>query len=39
MKLLHGDCLVKLHEGKDGSVALVLVDLPYGTTALKGIVP
>lgn len=33
--LLHGDCLERMKEIPDGSVDLVLVDLPYGTTQNK----
>lgn len=33
--LLHGDCLDRMKEIKDGSVDLVLTDPPYGTTACK----
>lgn len=32
MKLLHGDCLQLMKDIPDGSVDLVLCDLPYGTT-------
>lgn len=32
-KLFNGDCLLELKNIKDGIVDLVLVDLPYGTTA------
>lgn len=32
MKLLHGDCLKLMKDIPDGSVDLVLCDLPYGTT-------
>ena len=35
MKLLLGDCLKILPTFKDNSVDLLLVDLPYGTTACK----
>ena len=35
MNLIHGDCLEKLKEIADGSVDMVLADLPYGTTACK----
>lgn len=31
--LLFGDCLERMKEIPDGSVDLILVDLPYGTTA------
>lgn len=32
MKLLHGDCLKLMKDLPDGSVDLILCDLPYGTT-------
>ena len=35
MKLLLGDCLEVMREIPDGSVDMVLCDLPYGTTACK----
>ena len=35
MKLLLGDCLERMAEIADGSVDMVLCDLPYGTTACK----
>ena len=35
MKLLLGDCLEVMGEIEDGSVDMVLCDLPYGTTACK----
>jgi len=35
MKLILGDCLDKMNEIPDGSVDMVLCDLPYGTTACK----
>lgn len=35
IKLLQGDCLVHMSEIPDGSVDMVLCDLPYGTTACK----
>jgi site-specific DNA-methyltransferase (adenine-specific) len=31
--LYHGDCLVEMAKVPDGSVDLILADLPYGTTA------
>lgn len=31
-QLHHGDCLVKLREVPDGSVDMILCDLPYGVT-------
>jgi len=33
--LIHGDCLEVLPEFNQGSVDMVLADLPYGTTKLK----
>lgn len=35
MKLLQGDCLEVMKTIPDGSVDMVLADLPYGTTACK----
>ena len=35
MKLLQGDCLELLKGIPDGSVDMILADLPYGTTACK----
>lgn len=35
MKLLNGDCLELLKDIPDGSVDMVLCDLPYGITACK----
>lgn len=35
MKLMQGDCLERMREIPDGSVDMVLCDLPYGTTACK----
>lgn len=35
IKLMQGDCLELLKEIPDGSVDMVLADLPYGTTACK----
>ena len=35
MKLICGDCLVEMQNIPDGSVDLILTDLPYGT--MKGI--
>jgi len=32
MQLLHGDCLKLMNDIPDGSVDLILCDLPYGTT-------
>jgi DNA modification methylase len=33
--VMHGDCLEKMHKIEDGSVDLILCDLPYGTTSCK----
>lgn len=33
--LHHGDCLEVMHAIPDGSVDMILADLPYGTTACK----
>ena len=35
MRLLHGDCLELMAQIPDGSVDMVLCDLPYGTTQNK----
>lgn len=35
VKLIHGDCLVKMKRIPDKSVDMILCDLPYGTTACK----
>ena len=35
IKLIQGDCLEKMAEIEDGSVDLILCDLPYGTTKNK----
>ncbi len=35
MRLFHGDCLVEMDKVADGSVDMILCDLPYGTTACK----
>ena len=35
MKMLHGDCLELMKDIPDGSVDMILCDLPYGTTACK----
>lgn len=35
IKLMHGDCLELMKEIPDGSVDMILCDLPYGTTACK----
>jgi len=34
-QLIHGDCLVEMANIADGSVDMILCDLPYGTTACK----
>lgn len=34
-KLYEGDCLEQMHHIEDASVQLIIVDLPYGTTACK----
>lgn len=33
--LLKGDCLIEMNKIADGSVDMILADLPYGTTACK----
>lgn len=33
--LMHGDCLERMKEIPDGSVDMILCDLPYGTTQNK----
>lgn len=35
IKLLRGDCLVRMDEIEDSRVSLILCDLPYGTTRNK----
>ena len=35
MKLIHGDCLEVMKDIPEGSVNMILCDLPYGTTACK----
>jgi len=35
MQLIHGDCLEVMKDIPDGSVDMILCDLPYGTTACK----
>lgn len=35
MKILHGDCLALMASIPDGSVDMILCDLPYGTTQNK----
>jgi site-specific DNA-methyltransferase (adenine-specific) len=35
IKLMHGDCLIRMKEIPDKSVDMVLADPPYGTTACK----
>lgn len=36
LTLLNGDCLVEMNKIADGSVDLILCDLPYGTSDRKG---
>lgn len=33
--LINGDCLVEMNSIQDGSIDMILCDLPYGTTACK----
>lgn len=35
IELIEGDCLEKMKDIPDGSVDMILCDLPYGTTACK----
>lgn len=35
IELMHGDCLEEMKKIPDGSVDMILCDLPYGTTACK----
>ena len=35
IELMQGDCLEVMKEIPDGSVDMVLIDPPYGTTACK----
>ena len=35
IELFHGDCLEVMRDIPDGSVDMILCDLPYGTTACK----
>lgn len=35
IELIQGDCLEKMHDIPDGSIDMILCDLPYGTTACK----
>ena len=35
MNLMQGDCLELMKDIPDGSVDMILADLPYGTTAIK----
>lgn len=35
IELMHGDCLEKMKDISDGSINLILVDLPYGITSNK----
>ena len=32
MQLIHGDCLIEMNKIPDGSVDMILADLPYGST-------
>jgi site-specific DNA-methyltransferase (adenine-specific) len=34
-KVIHGDCLEVMRDIPDGSIDMILCDLPYGTTACK----
>lgn len=34
-QLMFGDCLERMKEIPDGSIDMILCDLPYGTTACK----
>ena len=36
IELWHGDCLELMNDIPDKSVDMVLCDLPYGTTNIKG---
>ena len=33
--LIHGDCLIEMNNIPDGSVDLILCDLPYNMTSMK----
>jgi len=35
IELIQGDCLEKMKDIPDGSIDMILCDLPYGTTACK----
>jgi site-specific DNA-methyltransferase (adenine-specific) len=35
IELIHGDCLIAMKDIPDGSIDMILCDLPYGTTACK----
>tara|TARA_R110000744_G_scaffold149627_1_gene262819 strand:+ start:76 stop:333 length:258 start_codon:yes stop_codon:yes gene_type:complete len=35
INLIQGDCLERMRDIPDGSIDMVLTDLPYGTTACK----
>ena len=37
-KIYNEDCLVGMDRIPDGSVDMILTDLPYGTTRNKGVV-
>ena len=35
IELIQGECLEKMKDIPDGSIDMILCDLPYGTTACK----
>lgn len=35
IELIQGDCLEKMKDIPDGSIDMILCDLPYGTTGCK----
>lgn len=35
LKLMYGNCLVRMKEIPDASIDMILCDLPYGTTKNK----
>ena len=35
MDLINGDCLEEMKNIKNGSIDMILCDLPYGTTAWR----
>ena len=41
IELIQGDCLEKMKDIPDGSIDMILCDLPYGTTKCKwdGVIP